>query len=981
MNRKVFFPNACLLSLTSFFWLGCAALHGADATSAPVPSNIWEQSSLGKNSVFSNGKLTLTPPDEAWGRVLAFGRSPVVFWTREGFTISLRITVKTTAKGGNGDTADWIGLTPDDKASCIQASGAFAGIALTVNSAKGCVYASLARKEANGRNESARGDSLGNIAQYGQGTGVQVPLHGNSFDLTLKFTEDRISASIAGSSYSESFPSGLSKEIWNKAYLAAQCMNCNDGRGSLSIELLSSSPDIALLDKIIPLNLRPLANMGFKDEIDGDKKGGWTDQGENDLRHIVTGRQNLRSIPFDIINPASNGGKSSLMLYSKNKDFFPKELGPVEINRKASSLIFLHSAAWGLRTHSLAATYRVSYSDGSSVDIPIKVDSQISDWWNEKELDDPNAGILLKVKSDKSANGVVSLYGYRWVNPNPDKILRSLSFISAEADPVVGILAVSLTPEGLGATGEALLKVALEPARENDYKHNPPDAKEIPDRVILKAAKSIDKNAFSVAGNYGGGGGGEATLKQEGYASMLENFGGISRFPHGLEISFYFWPYQAMDWHPVLGQKGGNYATIQKWYYKWGNPAKTISYQTMLENYKRMGLKMILLFNCHAMFDGKDFVYIKTLPEDKMKRQNPLDGGKFSQVNLDAIVQNNATLVDYIIKNGYEDTVAYWEMDNERWDMPGREYAKTVAAHVKMLRSKLPKARVIVCLGDLPAYSVNPDGVHAVVWSKELLAGLKELGMNGQIDCFAPHLYPFLHDKSGEITQNHLEDYSVRNIYRSLDCMAALLDRYGFGQSQFYVSEWGVQSDSVCCEENRNDLINSMAAAIATAKDMMAIYSHPRVEGATLHPFMHASYVSKELGKPLSQWGGQTVFIDSDGKRFIGTPVSEAVKLFTRFARNASLTPDSVVLPKGIHCLCAEDKSGVRYFVVNSTPNAVKFPVNGVTGRLSLFADTVTSTSILKYESYGDKPGEVSEIVPRSFENTTLPPYSINIVK
>jgi len=975
INRKRLSNLFCLLALACFFWPGCTITRGADEN-----SSIWEQSSPDKKIVFSNGRLILTPPDKNWGNTLAYGRSPVVFWTREGFTISLRITIKTTAKGGNGDTTVWIGLTPDCKAGSIQASDAFAGIALTVNSAKGGVYASLARKEANGSNERTRGDSHGNIVNYGQWPGVQVPLKSDTFDLTLKFTEDRISASIAGSPYSESFPSGLSKEIWNKAYLSAQCMNCNDGRGSLSIELLSSTPDIALLDKIIPLNLRPLANMGFKDEIDGDKQGGWADQGANDLRHIVTGRQNLRAIPFDIIDPVSNNGKSCLMLYSKNKDFFPKELGPVAINRKAASLIFLHSAAWASKATGLAATYRVSYSDGTSVDIPVKVDAQISDWWGMKELSDPGASLFLKIKSDKSANGTVGIYGYRWVNPNPDKIVRSLSFISAEADPVVGILAVSLVPEGLGATGEALLKIALAPVRENDYKKNPPDAKEIPDQVFLKTAKTLAKTAFSVAGNYRGGDGGETALKQDGYAALIEQFGGIARYPYGLEISFYFWPYQAKDWYPVLGRKGGNYGTIEKWFYKYGKPDLMLSYQTILENYKRMGLKLILLFNCHSMFNGKDFVYIKTMPEDKMKRQNPLDGGEFSQANLDAIVQNNATLVDYIIKNGYEDTIAYWEMDNELWDMPGREYAETVAAHVKMLRSKLPKAKVIVCLGELAAYSSNPEGVHAVVWSKDLLAGLKALGMNGQIDCFAPHLYPFLHDKVNELMQNHLEDYSVRNIYRSLDCMEALLDKYGFAGSKFYISEWGTQSDEIG-NGSRNELINSMAAAIATAKDMMAIYSHPRVEGSTLHTFMHASYVSRELGKPLSQWGCQTVFIDAVGKRFIGTPVSEAVKLFIQFTKDATLTPDSTILPSGIHCLRADSKSGVRYFVVNSTPNAFNFPAKGTARRLSLFADNVALTSILKYWTYGDKPGEVREIVPRSFENTTLPPYSINIVE
>ena len=485
MKHKDLFQRACLFSLTSLIWLGCTVLQGADT----VSPNIREQSSLDKNKIFSNGRLTLTPPDKNWGGVLAFGRSPIVFWSKDGFSVSLRISVKTTARGGNGDTTNWIGLMPANGASSIQASDAFAGIALTFNNAKGCIYAGLARKEANGRNERTRGDVHGNSVHYSKWPGVQVPLQGDSLVLTLKFTEDRISASIDGSSYSESCPSGLSKELWGKAWLAAQCNNCNDGRGSLLIELLSSAPDIALLDKIIPLNLRPLANMGFKDEIDGDRKGGWTDQGENDLRHIVTGRQNLRSIPFDIINPASNNGKSCLMLYSKNKDFFPKTLGPVEINRKAGSLIFLHSAAWASKATGLAAVYRVSYSDGTSVDIPVNVDVQISDWWGMKELNDSNASLFLKVKSDKSANGIVGIYGYRWVNPNPEKTLRSLSFISAERDPVVGILAVSLVPDGFGETGEALLKIALAPAKENDYKRNPPDAKEIPDHVFVKTAR------------------------------------------------------------------------------------------------------------------------------------------------------------------------------------------------------------------------------------------------------------------------------------------------------------------------------------------------------------------------------------------------------------------------------------------------------------------------------------------------------------
>lgn len=49
------------------------------------------------------------------------------------------------------------------------------------------------------------------------------------------------------------------------------------------------------------------------------------------------------------------------------------------------------------------------------------------------------------------------------------------------------------------------------------------------------------------------------------------------------------------------------------------------------------------------MFNGTDFVYVKSLPEERMKRENPMDGGVFSESALAAIVSNNATLVDYVI--------------------------------------------------------------------------------------------------------------------------------------------------------------------------------------------------------------------------------------------------------------------------------------------------------------------------------------------
>jgi hypothetical protein len=531
----------------------------------------------------------------------------------------------------------------------------------------------------------------------------------------------------------------------------------------------------------------------------------------------------------------------------------------------------------------------------------------------------------------------------------------------------------------IGEVQEQALRAAFQREVVADLMRFPPDADRVSDQIGLYAPKTIGPYIFSVAGTYDGAGGGTAMFDFPGYAQEIESMGGISRFPYGLGISFYFWPYTAEDWYPVLGKKGGTYGAIERWYYKYGGPKNTLSYQTMLAASKAKGLKLDMLLNCHAMFDGQDFVYVKTLPEEKMKTQNPLDEGVFNKANLDAIVKNNATLVDYVVKNGYTDTVAYWEMDNERWDMAGAEYAEVVAAHVKMLKAKLPNAKVVVCLGELGPYTPNPEGTHAIAWSRDLLKRLQELGMNGKIDYFAPHLYPNLFDSAEEITQNYLEDWSVRNIRRSLDYMSGMLDKFGFNSSRFYVTEWGAQSDGLG-DQSRNELITSMAAAIGTAKDMMAIFSHPRVQGSTWHQFWGASFVSREKNMPISRWGEQTLYM-IPGRGIVTTPPLQAMKMLTAFGRSGTLVPSKIDVPKGVHCLCCRTSGGYAYFVVNSTSASVKLPLNGAVSRKSLFAPTVLATSIGAYGGYGDKPGEIHEILPRDFKDAILPPYSVNVLE
>jgi hypothetical protein len=937
-------------------------------------SEFWNAGTYGGKSELGNGKLTLAPEDTNWAGAEASSVAAYPFWNKDGATIRLHLTLGPVTSGAGYEV--FVGLVPDGAQGGVQGSDNVVGLSINRYGNKSVLSVGLTRKEAGSSDPSIRGDQFGNLTFYGKWPGAHVPQDANALDVTLKVDSATVSAQI-GTVYAESHPIGLSARQWNSARVVVRCKNSNDGRGSVTVDQIAVDCPQQMGNFVKPINLRQIVNRGFQDDDHGVKKGGWTGQGENDLRNIALGSQRIRSLPFDIIDPAANGGKGCLMLYSTNREMFPKSAGPVQIGETANSLIFLHSAAWA-HTAALAARYVVTYEDGTTTAIPIFVGKQIDDWWGMQPVSDPQAGVLLKVRNDNSLSGDVGVYGYRWINPYPSRVIRSLTFTSAQGDPVVGILAVSLVKENIGDTQEKILRAAFQREDDADLKRFPPDKNQISDQARFQAPKPAAPYVFSVASSYSGGGGGKAMLDLPGFAPLIKSMGGISRFPYGLEISFYFWPYSAMDWYPVLGKKGGTYGTIERWYYKYGGPETTLSYQTMLAAYKAKGLKLDLLFNCHSMFDGHDFVYVKTLPEDKMKTQNPLDEGVFNRHNLDAVVRNNATLVDYVIRNGYQDTVAYWEMDNERWDMPGAEYAEVVAAHVKMLRAKLPKAKVIVCLGELGPYTTNPEGSHAIAWSRDLLTRLKQLGMNGKIDYFAPHLYPYLFDHAEEIVQNLLEDWSVRNIRRSLDYMSGMLDRFGFTDSRFFVSEWGSQSDELG-DQSRNDLISSMAEAIGTAKDMMTIYAHPRVAGSTWHQFFASSFVSRQKKMPISKWGEQTVYIGPQ-LGTVTTPPMQAIKMLTEFGLSGSLVPKTLAVPEGVHYLCCRGAKSDIYYVVNSTSLTVTLPVSKVVRRRSLFAPSVLATSILKYGSYGDAPGDVREILPREFKDGVLPPYSVSVI-
>jgi len=481
--------------------------------------------------LLNGGPLEIKPKDQGWASAFFSSRKALPFWNEEGVTIRLRAVFRASAQGEPDDAVAFVGFTPDLGAKRLQSTPNQVGLSLRFSRKKQAVEAALSVKEASGEDGKRRGDSQGNFV-YFKYPGVSVAAVGEeiALDLALRLDEKNLSVKWEGSDFEQTQPHGLTGKFWaGGAAFVIQLLNTGGGRASLRVEKLSVAQPALDAKSFTPLNLRAFANMGLSDETADDKIGGWTDQGRNNLGKLPTGPLLLRGIPFMVIPPEGNGGKSTILLYSKNREYFPRRVGPIPVKGACDSLLFLHAAAWA-KDGALAGTYRVKYEDGSLLDLPIRVGKEVQDWWSLRELEAEQACLFARVASDQSAKGEVGLYGYRWVNPQPGKGVESLELLSAEGAPVLGIVAITRADATLSPVERGILKQAFLPAVEEDMKRNPPDAARISDQVRLRAAKRLGAGAFSVAGYYNASKTGTFEHPQA-WGDLVKSMDGLVRFP------------------------------------------------------------------------------------------------------------------------------------------------------------------------------------------------------------------------------------------------------------------------------------------------------------------------------------------------------------------------------------------------------------------------------------------------------------------
>lgn len=154
------------------------------------------------------------------------------------------------------------------------------------------------------------------------------------------------------------------------------------------------------------LDFSKSANMGFKSEVAGDGKG-WSDQGpENDFASFDVKRNFFGTVPFNILDPAKNGGKAVLAFFNAHlNSAIDLKTATVDAGgAKASYLYVLHTSCWAPKEKIPIGRIEASFKDGSSAKFDVVNGRDIADWWMPRRLD--NASVVYERENGKSSVGV-----------------------------------------------------------------------------------------------------------------------------------------------------------------------------------------------------------------------------------------------------------------------------------------------------------------------------------------------------------------------------------------------------------------------------------------------------------------------------------------------------------------------------------------------------------------------------------------------
>ena len=277
---------------------------------------------------------------------------------------------------------------------------------------------------------------------------------GGDFIAGPPLAKDAAKFSAAGADLTELVRPGimLSRKLGAGAVVLVQlsagdARNIDMARRVYSILLTNAGAELAAkslapvrMEDYFQLDLSGIFNRPLEDQTADDTKGGWTDQGPNDLRQLPQGLQVLAGVPFVVEPIKTFANARCLVLAGKHTGWGPVQSEPVKLGRPAVSLSFLHAAAWAAQPGLDLGKYVVTYQDGSTVEIPVQAGRDVRDWWDEPK-DAANAAVAWT--GANAVHAPIAVYAMTWKNPKPAQPIASVRAVSSQTEGTLILLAVT----------------------------------------------------------------------------------------------------------------------------------------------------------------------------------------------------------------------------------------------------------------------------------------------------------------------------------------------------------------------------------------------------------------------------------------------------------------------------------------------------------------------------------------------------------
>ena len=166
---------------------------------------------------------------------------------------------------------------------------------------------------------------------------------------------------------------------------------------------------------------------------------GWLGYGPTrDLRALPIGGVRLGDTAFSV----ASGERNAVMLWGTfaGKAALPVEVKGIAIGKRAAKLLFLHVCGWAAKPTQRVGVYRVHYEDGAKAEIPLVYARNIAEATYPSAL--PSARVAWQGKMGDGTP--VKAYLYEWQNPNTEKPIASLDFVSARTRAAPTLLGLSV---------------------------------------------------------------------------------------------------------------------------------------------------------------------------------------------------------------------------------------------------------------------------------------------------------------------------------------------------------------------------------------------------------------------------------------------------------------------------------------------------------------------------------------------------------